>query len=152
MVRAREIVARLGIAELWTPERPIVEWRRAASWSRWRAPWLAPPRVLLLSTSRSSTLDPRRRARVRREVGKLYREQDMTVLQVTHDFGEAGMLGDIAVLLDGGRVLKQGRPTRCFAGPRQPISRSSLGAENVYTGMITRAPAAAAPDRRHGHR
>ncbi len=69
----------------------------------------ARPGILLLDEP-FSALDPRRRTLVRRTVRELHHELGMTVLQVTHDFTEARLLGDIAILLDGGRVLQSGPP------------------------------------------
>ncbi|MBV6522126.1 MAG: Vitamin B12 import ATP-binding protein BtuD [Gemmatimonadaceae bacterium] len=82
-----------------------------------------------------SALDPRRRARTRREVRALHKERGLTVLQVTHDFTEAGMLGDVAILLDGGRVLQYGPPEEVFRKPASPYIAEFLGAENVYAGI-----------------
>jgi molybdopterin-binding protein len=58
------------------------------------------------------------------------------VLQVTHDFTEAGLLGDVAILLDGGRVLQYGPPEDVFRKPASPYIAEFLGAENVLAGTI----------------
>jgi molybdopterin-binding protein len=84
-----------------------------------------------------SALDPRRRAVVRREVRAMHREQGLTVLQVTHDFTEAGLLGDVAIMLDGGRVLQAGPPDRLFRAPASAQIADFLGAENVIAGTVT---------------
>lgn len=91
------------------------------------------PEVLLLDEP-FSALDPRRRGRTRREVRALHREWGFTALQVTHDFTEAGLLGDVAILLDGGRVLQYGPPEEVFRRPASPYIAEFLGAENVFAG------------------
>jgi molybdopterin-binding protein len=95
----------------------------------------AEPSILLLDEP-FSALDPRRRTTVRRAVRALHRERGMTVLQVTHDFTEAGLLGDVAVLLDAGRVLQHGPPERVFRRPASPYIAEFLGAENVFAGEV----------------
>jgi molybdopterin-binding protein len=92
------------------------------------------PQLLLLDEP-FSALDPRRRTRVRREVRALHREWGLTTLQVTHDFAEAGMLGDRAILLDAGRVLQSGTPAEVFRRPASPYVAEFLGAENVFGGV-----------------
>jgi molybdopterin-binding protein len=128
----REVAERLGAGALYGRdvrslsggERQLVAIARA----------LAPrPRVLLLDEP-FGALDPRSRAAVRREVRKLHREWNMTVLQVTHDFAEAGLLGDVAILLDAGRVLQCGPPDEVFRRPASPYIAEFLGAENVLSG------------------
>jgi molybdate/tungstate transport system ATP-binding protein len=91
--------------------------------------------VLLLDEP-FSALDPRRRGTVRREVRALQREWGCTVLQVTHDFTEAGLLGDVAILLDTGRVLQAGPPDEIFRAPATPYIAEFLGAENVLAGEV----------------
>lgn len=93
------------------------------------------PSILLLDEP-FSALDPRRRALVRREVRALHREWGMTTLQVTHDFTEAGLLGDVAVLLDKGHVLQAGPPEQIFRRPASPYIAELLGAENVFAGVV----------------
>jgi molybdate/tungstate transport system ATP-binding protein len=102
------------------------------------------PSVLLLDEP-FSALDPRRRARTRREVRALHREWGFTALQVTHDFTEAGLLGDVAILLDGGQVLQFGPPEQVFRKPASPYIAEFLGAENVFAGTA-RVLAEEAPD------
>jgi len=93
------------------------------------------PSVMLLDEP-FSALDPRRRTVVRREVRALHREWGLTTLQVTHDFTEAGLLGDIAILLDGGAALQSGAPDELFRRPASPYIAEFLGAENVLAGQV----------------
>jgi molybdopterin-binding protein len=102
------------------------------------------PAVLLLDEPYSA-LDPRRRSRTRREVRTLHREWGFTALQVTHDFTEAGLLGDVAILLDRGRVLQSGPPEEVFRKPASPYIAEFLGAENVFAGTA-RVLAEESPD------
>ena len=97
------------------------------------------PRVLLLDEP-FSALDPARRNVARRELRAMHREWMLTTLHVTHDFAEAGSLGDVAVLLDGGRVLQSGPPTEVFRQPKTPYVAEFLGAENVFGGEIVADP------------
>jgi molybdopterin-binding protein len=140
---ADALAARIGASELYAREvrglsggeRQLVAIARA----------LAPrPKVLLLDEP-FSALDPRRRMLVRRTVREIAREQGITVLQVTHDFTEAGLLGDIAILIDQGRVLQHGPPEQLFREPASPYIAEFLGAENVYAGEV-RYLSDAAPD------
>jgi molybdopterin-binding protein len=112
------------VAHLSGGERQVVALARA----------LAPRPDILLLDEPFAALDPRRRTRVRRELHAMQRELGFTVLQVTHDFGEAGTLGDLALLIEGGRLVQAAPPAQLF---RQPVSAAAaefLGAENVYAG------------------
>ncbi len=91
------------------------------------------PDVLLLDEP-FSALDPRTRNVVRRVLRTVYYERRFTVLQVTHDFSEAGLLGDVAIMLDRGRVVQKGDPEHVFRKPASPYIADFLGAENVFGG------------------
>ncbi len=93
------------------------------------------PQILLLDEP-FSALDPPRRAAARREVRAIHAELGLTTLHVTHDFAEAGSLGDVAILLDGGRVLQSGEPADVFRHPKTPYVAEFLGAENVFAGGV----------------
>jgi molybdopterin-binding protein len=153
----REVEERLDVAAYYSRdvgalsggERQIVALARALA---------RRPRLLLLDEP-FSALDPRRRTLVRREVRALHRAWGLTTLQVTHDFAEAGMLGDRAILLDAGRVLQQGTPAEVFRRPASPYVAEFLGAENVFAG-VAREVGEVSPDwmegepalYAHGHR
>jgi molybdopterin-binding protein len=117
-----------GVRELSGGERQIVALARA----------LAPRPDILLLDEPLAAVDPRSRTRLRRELRALQREHSLTVLHVTHDFAEAGTLGDFAILLEGGRLVQAAVPEQLFQRPASAAVAEFLGAENVYAG--TAAP------------
>jgi molybdopterin-binding protein len=92
------------------------------------------PSILLLDEP-FAALDPRTRAGARRALKVVHAEQQFTVLHVTHDFAEAGSLGDVVILMDAGRVLQSGRPAEVFHKPANAYAASFLGAENILAGI-----------------
>jgi molybdopterin-binding protein len=112
------------VAHLSGGERQVVALARA----------LAPRPDILLLDEPFAALDPRRRTRVRRELHAMQRELGFTVLQVTHDFGEAGTLGDLALLVEAGRLVQGAPPAELFRRPATAAAAEFLGAENVYAG------------------
>ena len=102
------------------------------------------PTVLLLDEP-FAALDPRTRGAARRALKVAHAERKLTVLHVTHDFAEAGALGDLAILMDKGRVVQSGPPAAVFRKPATPHAASFLGAENIFAG-IARPIRDASPD------
>lgn len=132
----RDIAARFGadalfgrpVRSLSGGERQVVALVRA----------LAPRPDILLLDEPWSALDPRGRTRVRRALQDIHRERGLTVLHVTHDFQEAGTLGDFAMLMEGGRLVQAGPPDVLFRKPATATAASFLGAENVMPGTVRR--------------
>ncbi len=66
------------------------------------------PRVMILDES-TAMLDPRGRKEVMDVVLRLNKEEKITVLLITH-FPEEAMLADRAIVMEQGRIVKQGSP------------------------------------------
>jgi molybdopterin-binding protein len=138
-----DYAARFGVAALSSRdvrslsggERQLVALARALA---------SEPRVLLLDEP-FAALDPRTRAAARRALKVAHAERRLTVLHVTHDFAEAGSLGDLAVLIDRGRVVQRGSPAEVFKKPATAHAASFLGAENIFAG-VARPIRDASPD------
>jgi molybdate/tungstate transport system ATP-binding protein len=134
-VYAAEVARRLGAGALMSRavgtlsggERQMVAIARA----------LAPEPDILLLDEPFAAVDPRGRTRLRRELRSMQWERSLTVLHVTHDFGEAGTLGDLAILLEGGRLVQAAPPEALFRRPPTAAAAEFLGAENVFAGTAT---------------
>jgi molybdopterin-binding protein len=132
---AIEVARRLGVGPLMSRavgslsggERQMVAIARA----------LAPEPDVVLLDEPFAAVDPRNRTRLRRELRSMQWEKSLTVLHVTHDFGEAGTLGDLAILLEGGRLVQAAPPETLFRRPPSPAAAEFLGAENVFAGTTT---------------
>jgi len=55
---------------------------------------------------------------------------------VTHDFDEAHVLGEMIVVLVGGRVVQSGAPADVAARPRTATVARLVGAANVLSGRV----------------
>jgi molybdate/tungstate transport system ATP-binding protein len=129
---ADDLADRFGVAQLGSRdvrtlsggERQLVAIVRALA---------SAPEFLLLDEP-FAALDPRTRAGVRRALKVVHAERGFTVLHVTHDFSEAGSVGDVAILMDAGRVVQSGPPADVFNKPATPYAASFLGAENILAG------------------
>ena len=71
------------------------------------------PEILILDES-TAMLDPAGRKEVLKVVERLNGEQGVTVIAITHYMEEA-LLADRVIILDGGRLVKDGRPKEIFS-------------------------------------
>lgn len=75
------------------------------------------PHLLLLDEPLSA-LDPETRLRLQEDLKRIIQKFHTTTVFVTHDVTEAYKLADYVVVLDSGRVVKQGTPEEIFMGKR----------------------------------
>jgi molybdate transport system ATP-binding protein len=135
--RALELLARFGLEgragarphELSGGERQRVALARALA---------REPKVLLLDEPLSA-LDTRTRGRASRELAAALRDAAVPVLLVTHDFGEAALLGDRIAVLDGGRIVQEGTARSLAAAPQSAFVADLTGAV-VLTGDARPGP------------
>ncbi len=73
------------------------------------------PECIIFDES-TAMLDPKGRQEVMDTIEKLNREKGITVIAITHNMEEA-VRGDRIVVVDNGRIVKQGTPPEVFAKP-----------------------------------
>lgn len=73
------------------------------------------PECIIFDES-TAMLDPQGRQEVMDTIEKLNREKGITVIAITHNMEEA-VRGDRIVVIDNGRIVKQGTPKEVFAKP-----------------------------------
>ena len=99
---------------------------------------LAPRPSVLLLDEPFAALDPSTRAGLRRTLLDLQMREQVTILQVSHDFDEALRLGDLVAVMSDGRILQQGAPEQVFRHPNSLFVAQFTGAGNIIEGRVTR--------------
>lgn len=90
----------------------------------------ADPDVLVLDEP-VSALDPSVRERVLQLLSRLQRERQLTMIFVSHDLDVVGAIADEVLVMQGGRIVEQGRIAEVFASPEHPFTRELLAASVV---------------------
>jgi len=92
---------------------------------------LAPePRLLLLDEPLGS-LDGPLRERLLQDLAELFDRLRLTVVHVTHDVGEAFLIGDRVAVMREGRVVQHAAPDDLWAHPADAWTARFLGMANV---------------------
>lgn len=86
------------------------------------------PKVLLLDEPLGA-LDPLVRAALQEDLKRVFGEEGLTVLLVTHDMGEAAYLADRIVLMREGRIVQQGALDDFRERPAEPFVTEFMNAQ-----------------------
>lgn len=89
----------------------------------------ADPNILLMDEP-FGAVDPLVRSDLQRELIRLQRELDKTVVFVTHDIDEAFLLGDqVVILRKGGIIAQKGSPAEILSSPVDDFVADFIGAD-----------------------
>jgi iron(III) transport system ATP-binding protein len=97
------------------------------------------PAVLLLDEP-FSNLDAKLRQRARDWLKGLQHTLGLTTVFVTHDQDEALSMSDRILLMNGGRILREGTPQEVYRQPRERFVAEFLGQCNFLSGTVTAGP------------
>jgi molybdopterin-binding protein len=134
--RVRELAALLGIEPLL--DRSIHGLSGGETQRVALARALAPRPSILLLDEPFAAVDPATRHMLRRELRAIHTHEQVTTLQVTHDFDEALRLGDVVAVLAEGRIAQLGRPDEVFRFPNSAFVARFIGTGTVLRGEVTR--------------
>ncbi|HKG35896.1 MAG TPA: ABC transporter ATP-binding protein [Solirubrobacterales bacterium] len=93
---------------------------------------LAPKPAVLLLDEPLAALDPTSRASAIRELGSMLGDVKVPTIIVTHDFHEAALLADRLVVVERGRIVQQGPPSRIASAPATPFVGEFAGASVLF--------------------
>jgi iron(III) transport system ATP-binding protein len=97
------------------------------------------PAVLLLDEP-FSNLDAKLRERARAWLKGLQHTLGLTTVFVTHDQDEALSMSDRILVMNGGRILREGTPEEIYRQPRVRFVAEFLGQCNFLTGAVSGGP------------
>ncbi|NOU74776.1 ATP-binding cassette domain-containing protein [Paenibacillus sp. LMG 31458] len=90
------------------------------------------PDILLLDEPLSA-LDAKIRKNLQIELRNIQRELKMTMIFVTHDQEEAMTISDRIFIMNGGKIVHQGKPEHIYASPKNEFVARFIGSYNVLT-------------------
>jgi polar amino acid transport system ATP-binding protein len=123
VVRARELLAKVGLAEkanVYPHQLSGGQQQRVAI-----ARALAMDPALMLFDEPTSALDPELVGEVLKAMRQLA-EEGMTMIVVTHEVGFAREVAHRAVMMDAGAILEEGPPAEFFTRPQHPRTKQFL--------------------------
>ncbi|HKY32220.1 MAG TPA: ATP-binding cassette domain-containing protein [Candidatus Polarisedimenticolia bacterium] len=85
---------------------------------------------LLLLDEPLGALDPMIRADLRRDLLRIFRTLESTVVLVTHDLAEAEHFADVVILMRGGSVVQAGTMRDLIERPADPFVSRFIGAQS----------------------
>ena len=87
-----------------------------------------------------SNLDAKLRVQMRREIARLHRQLEATMVYVTHDQVEAMTLGNRIVVMNAGRVQQVGAPLELYERPDNAFVATFIGSPpmNLVPARLTR--------------
>ncbi len=133
-VRVAELLERVGLArhaQAYPHELSGGEQQRVAL-----ARALAPRPPIMLMDEPFSSLDDRLRDEVRDQTLDILREQDTSVLLVTHEPQEALRMADKIALMRDGRIVQEGAPYNIYKAPADRDSVAFFSDINVIRGKV----------------
>ena len=86
----------------------------------------ADPPIILMDEP-FGAVDPITRKQLQRELRRIQAEVQKTIVFVTHDIGEAFLLGDRIVLMAEGRIVQNGTPADLLRNPASPFVTEFIG-------------------------
>ena len=95
------------------------------------------PCVLLLDEPLSN-LDAKLREEMRVELKDLQRKINITTVFVTHDIQEAFALADRIAVMNHGRIMQIGTPSKIYNEPQNEFIATFVGQPNIFEGAISR--------------
>jgi ABC-type sulfate/molybdate transport systems ATPase subunit/ABC-type sulfate transport system permease component len=132
--RAAEVIRLLGLeglSEHYPTQLSFGQQQRAAL----ARALVRQPDYLLLDEPFAS-LDTPFRLHLRRELLRILRRLDLSVILVTHDPQEAYELVEEVIVIAAGRVLQQGRREEVFSSPSSALVAKLLGFRNTFRGQV----------------
>ena len=101
---------------------------------------IAPSPAVLLLDEPFSNLDAKLRERARDWLKELQHTLGLTTVFVTHDQDEALSMSDRILVMNGGRILREGTPEEVYRQPRMRFVAEFLGQCNFLTGAVGTGP------------
>jgi molybdate transport system ATP-binding protein/molybdate/tungstate transport system ATP-binding protein len=91
------------------------------------------PDVMLLDEPLSA-LDVPTQESIIKELEKIHRETEVTIIHVTHSREEAIKLGDRIAIMNDGQIVQDGDVNRIFKEPNSTFVADFVGMENIFEG------------------
>ncbi|MCA1175594.1 MULTISPECIES: ABC transporter ATP-binding protein [unclassified Pantoea] len=108
---------------------------------------LAADPELLLMDEPFGALDPVNRQALQQEMLRIQKLSGRTVVLVTHDIDEALTLADQLVLMDGGKIVQQGKPIELLTQPATDFAREFFGRSELGVRLLALGRAGSAARR-----